>query len=196
MKIGLRKLISPMSVLVIGFIFLVGAFGFLYIKVNELTKTSKSVEAYEPGSIMATPFPTPSIESRRSEIIFIINLIREQTGLLPLKENILLNKSAQLKAQDMLDKGYWAHNSPAGTEPWVFFSKVGYEYSMAGENLGRDFILASGVVDGWMNSPKHREILLDPRYQEVGVGIVDVTEGTSEYVSGSQISIAHFGSQR
>ena len=82
-----------------------------------------------------------------------------------------LSAAAQSKADDMVNKDYWAHDSPEGKTPWTFISASGYPYKTAGENLAYGFKDASGVVSGWMNSPEHRENILNSDYQDVGFGI-------------------------
>ena len=73
----------------------------------------------------------------------------------------------------MLNKGYWAHFAPDGTSPWSFFTKFGYKYKYAGENLARDFSNPGSVVNAWMASSSHRENLLSPKYKEIGIAVVE-----------------------
>ena len=108
-----------------------------------------------------------------SEVIRLTNEKRAQNGLAPLSENGVLSAAALAKGNDMLAKGYWAHFAPDGTSPWSFFIKFGYKYRYAGENLARDFSNASSAVDAWMNSPTHRENILNPNYREIGIGVVE-----------------------
>jgi hypothetical protein len=75
----------------------------------------------------------------------------------------------------MLAKGYWAHNAPDGTTPWVFIKAAGYEYLYAGENLARGFTTAPDTVNAWMASPGHKENILSPKYKDVGFAIVTGT---------------------
>ena len=39
------------------------------------------------------------------------------------------------------------------------------------QNLARDFADASSAVSAWMNSPSHRENILNPNYTNLGVGV-------------------------
>src|SRR3990172_3890597 len=75
------------------------------------------------------------------------------------------------KAQDMLDYGYWAHNSPTGKSPWVFIRSSGYNYVYAGENLARGFATADSVMKAWMASPDHRANVLSANYEDVGFAV-------------------------
>ncbi len=84
-----------------------------------------------------------------------------------------LTKAAQAKAEDMANKDYWSHDSPEGKTPWSFIAASGYPYKTAGENLAYGFKDASGVVSGWMNSPQHRDNILNAEYTDVGFGIAE-----------------------
>lgn len=108
-----------------------------------------------------------------SEVIRLTNAQRAANGLGALSENSSLDGAALAKGNDMLAKGYWAHFAPDGTSPWSFFLSFGYRYKYAGENLARDFQDASSAVNAWMNSPSHRENILNPNYREIGIGVVE-----------------------
>jgi hypothetical protein len=89
----------------------------------------------------------------------------------PLQINPLLAQAAQLKAEDMASRSYFSHEGPAGEAPWTWFDKVGYKYVYAGENLALDFFDSSAVNQAWMNSPKHRDNILDKNFTDIGVGM-------------------------
>lgn len=108
-----------------------------------------------------------------SEVIGQTNVQRVSVGLSPLTENSALSSAALAKGNDMLAKGYWAHFAPDGTSPWTFFTKFDYKYQYAGENLARDFSDVSSAIDAWMDSPTHRENILNPHYKEIGIGVVE-----------------------
>lgn len=88
-----------------------------------------------------------------------------------LKLNDKLSQAAAAKARDMVAKNYWSHDSPSGETPWQFIIESGYGYNKAGENLAYGFNDAGGVLAAWMNSPEHRENVLDSDYTEVGFGV-------------------------
>jgi len=107
------------------------------------------------------------------EVIRLTNVERVKNGLAPLSANSTLSQAALAKGNDMLAKGYWAHFAPDGTSPWSFFLSFGYKYKYAGENLARDFADAGSAVSAWMNSPTHKENILNPNYQDIGIGVVE-----------------------
>jgi len=105
-------------------------------------------------------------------IIVLTNEVREQYGLPLVQEDSLLNKAAQDKAQDMLKNKYFSHYSPAGVSPWYWIDKSGYDYYYAGENLAMNFLDTEEVIKGWLNSPSHRENLLNKDYKDMGIAVV------------------------
>lgn len=114
-----------------------------------------------------------------AQVVEQTNVRRESLGLAPLTMNSTLSAAAHAKAADMFSNQYWAHTSPQGKEPWDFIRSSGYTYQAAGENLARDFMGTGDMVDAWMNSPTHRANIVNARYQEIGVAVVNGTlEGT------------------
>lgn len=101
------------------------------------------------------------------------NAKRQEAGLAPLQLNAELSQAAAAKASDMFAKGYWAHQSPDGKSPWDFIVGAGYHYTVAGENLAKNFNDSIGVVNAWMNSPSHRENILKPSYHDIGFAVVN-----------------------
>ena len=65
---------------------------------------------------------------------------RQADNLGLLAPNSLLEEAANLKAEDMAEKGYFAHISPENQTPWYWFSEVGYIFNYAGENLAVNFV--------------------------------------------------------
>ncbi|MBN1664939.1 MAG: hypothetical protein JW943_15175 [Deltaproteobacteria bacterium] len=101
------------------------------------------------------------------------NAERQAEGLHDLTENELLNRIAEERARDLLDKQYFAHVSPTGEQATDIARKVGYPYKMIAENLaGGNFPTSKKMVDGWMQSPGHRKNILDPDVKEIGVAIL------------------------
>lgn len=109
------------------------------------------------------------------QLLSMTNAKRQAAGLTPLTLNSQLSQAAALKAQDMFANNYWAHNSPAGKTPWDFIRMVGYSYSMAGENLAKNFSDSNGVVEAWMASPSHKDNIMKSSYRDIGFAIVNGT---------------------
>lgn len=101
----------------------------------------------------------------------LTNEARGRNSLPALAVSPILTEAAQLKAEDMAGKGYFAHNSPDGRTPWYWFKAVGYNYVFAGENLAVNFSDSQQVSDAWMRSPTHQANVVGKSYTEMGTGI-------------------------
>jgi uncharacterized protein YkwD len=143
-----------------------------------------SLRAFQPGVLGTTSAIT------KEEVIRLTNVERENNGLPLLKENSLLDKAAEDKAKNMFTENYWAHNSPSGLTPWVWFKQEGYEYIYAGENLARGYSTSTDTVNAWMASKMgHKENLLSDKYQEIGIAVEDgIINGEK-----TTLVVQHFG---
>lgn len=110
-----------------------------------------------------------------SKLVECTNQYRAEHGLSSLAVSEKLADAARRKADDMLKKNYWAHNSPSGQTPWSFVLAANYSYSFAGENLAKNFMFSNDICHAWMSSPSHRENILRPMYSEVGFAVVNGT---------------------
>ncbi len=125
-------------------------------------------------------------------VVLITNQKREEVGARILVPNTLLQKAAELKAEDMAKKGYFSHTTPEGRNSWYWLEQVGYDYVYAGENLAVNFSDSSDLTEAWMNSPTHRENIVKPNFTEIGIGMATGTYKGRETVFVAQF----FGSQR
>lgn len=101
------------------------------------------------------------------------NKARADNGLRGLTLNSNLSAAATDKAHDMFKHQYWAHISPDGTTPWHWFEKEGYGYSYAGENLAKNFASSGATMAAWIDSPKHRDNIMNKHYSDVGFAVED-----------------------
>lgn len=103
------------------------------------------------------------------------NASRRENGAEPLELNNQLRFAAQAKAEHMAQNNYWSHTTPDGQQPWVFIDETQYSYVKAGENLAYGFLTSEQTINGWMNSPSHRDNMLDTSFQHVGFGFANAT---------------------
>ena len=113
------------------------------------------------------------------EMLELVNQERAKVGVAPLRLDERLNASAQEKADDMQNRGYYGHVSPEGTRGTLFvFKHMPSKCRYAGENLAEvsttdsKFGSSRFTIDNWMHSTKgHREAILDAKYSLVGFGV-------------------------
>lgn len=119
--------------------------------------------------------PSPSSSSLSSDerqMLDLVNQERLAAGQRPLQVDMTLVELARMKAQDMIDKGYFAHQSPTYGSPFEMIRAAGIKYLYAGENLAGAPMVES-AHENLMNSPGHRANILNSNYTKVGIGVVD-----------------------
>jgi|GEM_PF-6240894 len=110
-----------------------------------------------------------------NRIIELTNRERQKRGLGRLESNALLTSAAYAKANNMFREQYWDHFGPNDESPWQFIEAAGYEYSYAGENLGKGFSTSEGLHQAWMASPTHKKNIISADYSDIGVAVVSGT---------------------
>lgn len=140
----------------------------IYILIFILLQVSFSIIAYTKPGILGI-----SSNIDQKTVIELTNIEREKKGLSKLQENEALDKAAAAKAANMFSENYWAHFAPSGKTPWDFIQSSGYHFTYAGENLAKNFYKSDDVVSAWMNSPTHRDNLLNRNYKDIGIAVVE-----------------------
>lgn len=145
---------------------------------------------------ISTPPPLRSVKNAsgslsKNEVIRITNLERNKYSLPSLKENSKLDLSAKAKTEDMIARQYFEHQSPIGEKVADLVEKTGYEFIVLGENLAMgNFENDQDLIKAWMDSPGHRENILNPNYKEIGVSVIKgMFEGKEVWMA-----VQHFGS--
>lgn len=122
-----------------------------------------------------------------NEIINQTNIERKNidSNFVNLKNNNILATIAAIRVKDMFAKQYFEHNSPTGDNATKEAVANGYEYITIGENIALgNFEGSKGLVTAWMNSPAHRENILNKNYTEIGVSAVKGTyEGQTVWIA-------------
>jgi uncharacterized protein YkwD len=138
-------------------------------KFNKLSKVIASTIL--ASSVVFSANTALALEISTENLSYLINQQRAFYNLRPLTIDTDLTKAATLKSKDMINRDYFEHYA-YGLSPWDFMKNSGYNYLYAGENLAMGFETSEGVVRAWINSPAHRANLLNPDYDEMGLGVV------------------------
>lgn len=112
-----------------------------------------------------------NLSADEKEVFDLINKQRANNGLKAIQIDSEVQRVARIKAQDMVDNGYFAHESPTYGTPFNMLKNFGVTYKKAGENIAGNSS-NSGAVTAWMNSPGHRANILDNNYTYTGIGVV------------------------
>jgi uncharacterized protein YkwD len=133
------------------------------------------------GAGAACPDPAPAPESLGAvaeATLCLLNGERADHGLAPLALNEKLGAAASAFAQDLVAGSYFSHTGRDGSDVLDRIDRVGYiqrarDWAI-GENLawGTGALATPGsIMQAWMNSPGHRENILNASYREVGIGV-------------------------
>jgi len=87
----------------------------------------------------------------------------------PLEWNDLLYKSALGHAKEMSRYNYFAHYSIYGEDIGDRLDSYGYNWQVAGENLGEGQKNFDEVLADWLESKSHCKMLMNPKVQEMAV---------------------------
>ncbi len=117
-------------------------------------------------------------------ILRAINEQRSLRNLVTLNTNNKLTSAAQSKADDMQARHYFAHIDPDGHYIWDKIISEGYSpYLQLGENLAIEFFDTDSLVSAWMNSPGHRDNILQQGFKDDGMGLAFGNSSQGQYHS-------------
>lgn len=117
--------------------------------------------------------PTPG----ELAVVRVMNTFRTTNGVPPLRVGPVLTRAARSHSADMVRRGYFDHG------PFVQrLRRFGVRAPYVGENLasGTKPLSAGAIVRMWIESPPHRQNLLDGGFRRIGVGVAG---GSTRFVT-------------
>ncbi|HIB67209.1 MAG TPA: CAP domain-containing protein [Phycisphaerales bacterium] len=141
------------------------------------------LQTYKVGDSRVTPAdtaPSPTLTEAQifeAEVLRLTNENRRRRGLEDVAVHGSLQQAAEGHSQEMLKLGYFSHTSPVKgrSQPGDRVRLAGADPLMVSENIfqctGHDPTGAAKLtVQEWMDSPGHRQNILDPQATHVGIG--------------------------
>ena len=123
-----------------------------------------------------------AVSAAEREAFGLINKKRADAGLEPLVWNEQLAAMARDHSADMAQFKYFSHKGTDGTMVDARADRFGItNWSAIGENIAfsRGYTDApSFAVTCWMESPGHRQNILDKRWNQTGMGAAILPDGT------------------
>lgn len=133
-----------------------------------------------------TPQPTKA-EQIEDLIYSMTNQNREAMGRQPLDRIPKIDQIARSHSEDMAKRNYFEHDTPEGLDPTDRGNAAGYacrkDYGShytwglaenifwhSGEWYGAER-LAEEIMEGWMDSPGHRQNIMNHNYDRIGIGV-------------------------
>lgn len=107
------------------------------------------------------------------EILERMNEVRGGAGLEPLVVDVRLVQAAREHSESMVENDFFGHRGPDGVEPADRVTETGYSWTFVAENLAAGDLTPTQVVAGWLESPLHRDNMLERAAAHVGIAYVE-----------------------
>ena len=133
---------------------------------TEIDKTPVP-EAAAPG------FITTDVSQFESALFNLINAERAANGLGALDRNPVIAAVALAHSKDMAGRGYFSHINPERQSPSARMRAAGLNFTCFGEVLAHGQKSPEAVLAAWMNSPSHRDAILNAKHFYMGVGFYE-----------------------
>ncbi|WP_342573077.1 CAP domain-containing protein [Solibacillus sp. FSL K6-1781] len=142
---------------------------------NNNTKAPSNSKNQQVEAPVKTPSNnvSQSVSEFEKQVVDLTNAERAKEGLKPLEMHSPLMEVAQAKSEDMAKNNYFSHTSPTYGSPFDQIKSAGISYRSAGENIAQGQRTPQQVVQAWMESPGHRQNIMNANYTHIGVGFVE-----------------------
>jgi uncharacterized protein YkwD len=120
-----------------------------------------------------------------SAVRCLVDGARRVAGLAALRADGDLTAAARGHAEDMVARHYFSHDTPEGGHGADRAIAAGYQPAQFGEAIAVGTVpadTARQIVEAWLQSPPHRELLLAAPYRDAGVW---VAPGTPDGLDGA-----------
>ncbi len=138
---------------------------------------SQSSVPDEPHPSASTgDYTTISSTVQEQKLLNLLNQDRTRNGLPALSMDSELSALARTKSQDMLENGYFAHESPTLGNAAAMLADSGYDYNGVGENIAHHANVEKADA-AFLSSPAHCTIMMGGQWDKVGIGVVEDEHG-------------------
>jgi uncharacterized protein YkwD len=143
-------------------------------------------DAIQPADAGPSSKPV-RVEVLERGLLAAINGLRARRRLPRLREAPGLRRAAATHSLEMARLGYFEHESADGTGFWRriarFYPHRGFRTWNVGENLASasPTLNIGETVSDWLDSPGHRQNLLDPDWREAGIAAVYAESAPGEF---------------
>lgn len=122
----------------------------------------------------------PAFAKAQGDLLSRVNGLRASVGVAPYSLNSALSAAAQDQAQWMASTGSISHTRPDGSGPRSRAAAYGYPSAFVSENIyGGTNATADSAWTFWINSGIHYAGMVNPNYDEVGIGVASSGWGTA-----------------
>jgi uncharacterized protein YkwD len=155
------------------------------------TAITEPITAELPTATAKTPSKPPAITTTQAakvagekiswaqaEILRLCNIEREAKGIHPLRNGMHnLQKAADTRAEESFQA--WAHVRPDRRNWYSVLRDNFVLFVNAGENLAKGYENPKALIQAWMDSPDHKENILNPKFDYLSVGFCRGEDGVA-----------------
>lgn len=156
-----------------------------HISINNTTGYVHYTNLCEPSSAVLgasrSKSQTADPTKLAAQALSTINTTRKQQGLSPYTLNTTLTQSANQRAKEISTR--FSHNRPNGSSFETLPDSLGIPYNAIGENIGYGNMDGAQIINLWMTSGEHREMIISSYFTQVAIGVYVSPEGIIYYVS-------------
>jgi uncharacterized protein YkwD len=129
-------------------------------------------------AVTSAPSEAIDLKDAAKQLFAITNLDRTSNGAQALKRDSRLDTISVARSEDMIRRDYFSHQIPPNnTTVADIVESLGLLFGSVGENIAwnnaNDFQTVQGAGQDFIESPHHRENLLDPRWDRMGTGVAE-----------------------
>jgi hypothetical protein len=131
----------------------------------------------------------------------LVNRERAARRLSSLQANRELGHVAAKQVGSMVHMDYYGEAGPSGQTPMALVSVTRYSAHAADLNVGENIAWGTGsdatpahIVQAWMASPPHREIMLSSEYRDAGVATLSTVPAVLDTTGRGAMYVIEFGS--
>lgn len=107
----------------------------------------------------------------QQRFLALVNRLRGEHGAAPLQIDAALHAAAVWRAEDMVRRDYFSHDTPGRGMPRDVVTEFGYpDEALTGENICWGENTAEEAFDTWVNSRDHLQNMVSPHYAAIGIG--------------------------
>ncbi|GIG37817.1 CAP domain-containing protein [Cellulomonas pakistanensis] len=118
------------------------------------------------AGVLAAPVAAPDVEAAERAILARTNALRASEGKPALVRNARIDAVAAAWAERMATTGQFQHNPS-------FSRQIPAGWRTAGENIAMNSYDPVALYTQWQNSPPHRANLVNPAFNQIGIGVVE-----------------------
>jgi uncharacterized protein YkwD len=149
-------------------------------------RSPQAAQASQPLAKQEAPVAVaPKLGDMERLLLKAINDQRAAAGLRTVQVDELVTGLTQKRSRDMAERNYFSHTTPEGSKFLDMLTGEGVKYNFAGEILARNNYATPEAgniaMDSYLKSAPHKAVMLDGRYNYIGVGYAHSPEDGMHY---------------